>query len=391
MDAPPPQPRQSVLEKSVPEQSVPEQSVLVSSEAIGVFDSGVGGLSVLREIAALLPAENTLYVADTAHCPYGGKTAAEVVARCVVLTDFLLERGSKLIVVACNTATALAIDTLRARYPQTPFVGLEPAVKPAALESRSGVIGVLATAGTFRGRHFNETRARHAKGAKIVTADGAGLVELVESGAADSPEAELLLRKLLAPILAAGADTLVLGCTHYPFLEPAIRRVAGGALKIVSSGVAVARRIHQVLAQNNHLAPVASVAPASAVALAGRSGAVGGGYSASAVAPAASVAPAPAVAIGSAVAVAASVAPASAVAVAPVVSAVVSFAMSAMPLPAAPPARRDFFSTAPAPAPALNGASPDPTVAVAPVNPADAAAPVPCLRLAEFWHRLFRV
>jgi glutamate racemase len=233
-----------------------------ASGPLGVFDSGVGGLSVLREIRALLPAENILYVADTAHCPYGGRSAAEVLALCENVTRFLLARQCKLIVVACNTATGLALDALRQQHPETPFVGVEPALKPAAALTQTGTIGVLATAGTFRGRQFNETQKRFASGTRVLTVEGTGLVELVEQGMANSPQAEEVLRKHLAPLRAANADILVLGCTHYPFLEAAIRKVlaegasgGGTGVKIVSSGAAVARRVKQVLVEQNLLAP----------------------------------------------------------------------------------------------------------------------------------------
>ncbi|MDR1818557.1 MAG: glutamate racemase [Puniceicoccales bacterium] len=214
---------------------------------VGVLDSGVGGLSVLREIIALLPAVETLYAGDTARCPYGGRPASEVAAFCGELTRGLLASGCDLVVVACNTATALAVDALRAAHPAVPIVGMEPAIKPAALHSRTGVVGVLATAGTLRGGRFRRTKERFAGATRVIEVVGAGLVELVERGAADTPEADALLRPLLAPVLEAGADKLVLGCTHFPFLREAIRRVAGDALELVDSGAAVARRVRDLL------------------------------------------------------------------------------------------------------------------------------------------------
>jgi len=227
---------------------------------IGVFDSGAGGLTVLREITVLLPREQTLYVGDTARCPYGGRPAAEVSAFCDETTRFLLARGCKLIVVACNTATAGAIDALRAAHPNVPFVGMEPAVKPAALRTRTGVVGVLATAGTLGGGHFRRTKALHAAATRVVEIEGAGLVELVERGGADTPAADALLRRLLAPALNAGADALVLGCTHFSFLKNAIRRVAGDALELFDGNAATARRVHQLLGERGLLA-VAEPAP----------------------------------------------------------------------------------------------------------------------------------
>lgn len=218
-----------------------------------MFDSGVGGLTIWQAVSSLLPAESLHYFADTAHCPYGPRAAVEVAGYCEAMVRFLLERRCKLIVVACNTATAMAIDGLRAKFP-VPFVGIEPGVKPAALESHTGVIGVLATAGTFQGRLFNETKARFAQNVRVIMAEGAGLVELVEAGKADSPEAEAVLRRHLEPMLAAGMDRLVLGCTHYPFLSGAIRRIVGDAVELITPGAAVAQRTKHLLEERGLLA-----------------------------------------------------------------------------------------------------------------------------------------
>ncbi|MDR2863485.1 MAG: glutamate racemase [Puniceicoccales bacterium] len=215
-------------------------------DPIGMFDSGVGGLSILDAVTKVLPGETVHYFADNAHCPYGARTQAEVTAFCEGITRFLLARQCKLIVVACNTATAMAIDSLRKNF-GVPFVGIEPAVKPAVLKSRTGAIGVLATAGTFRGRLFKETLARFAQGTQVLTAEGTGLVELVEAGRADSPETEALLRGYLKPMLEAGIDQLVLGCTHYPFLGAAIQRITGGTVTLISPGEAVAVRVRSLL------------------------------------------------------------------------------------------------------------------------------------------------
>jgi glutamate racemase len=229
------------------------------NDPIGMFDSGVGGLTIWQAVAELLPKEPVLYFADTAHCPYGTRTAQEVATFCNLITRFLLARGCKLIVVACNTATAMAIDGLRRNFPSVPFVGIEPAVKPAALKSHSGVIGVLATAGTFQGRLFNETKARFAQNVRVLTAEGTGLVELVEAGKADSAEAEALLRRALEPMLTAGMDRLVLGCTHYPFLGETIRRIVGTDVELITPGAAVARQVQHLLEARGLLA--GAVAP----------------------------------------------------------------------------------------------------------------------------------
>lgn len=218
-----------------------------SQARIGLFDSGVGGLSVWREVVDLLPRESTVYIADNAHCPYGRRSADELVALSQRLVEALLAEGCELVVVACNTATAAAIDTLRARY-AVPFVGMEPAVKPAALHSRTGVIGVLATEGTFNGRLFRETSARFAQGVRQVVRVGEGLVELVESGQADSPAARRAVEAHVRPMVAEGIDHLVLGCTHFPFLGTLIREVAGPGVTVLDPAPAVARQVARVLA-----------------------------------------------------------------------------------------------------------------------------------------------
>ena len=184
---------------------------------IGVYDSGVGGLSVWRELVKLMPDEDYVYFSDAAYCPYGPKDPAFIVERASAVTDFFLEKGCELIVVACNTATAAAISHLRAHY-SIPFVGMEPAIKPAILRSRSGVVGVLATAGTFKGKLYLSTLARFAGDVKVIERVGEGLVETVEKGILDGPEVEALVRRCIDPMLEAGADHIVLGCTHYPFL-----------------------------------------------------------------------------------------------------------------------------------------------------------------------------
>ena len=189
-----------------------------SEAPVGVFDSGVGGLSVLADIRAQLPSESLLYVADSGHVPYGEKSPAYIRARCRKISAFLLEMGAKALVLACNTATVAAIADLRAQYPNVPILGLEPAIKPAAAQTRSGVIGVLATSGTLASDRFATLRDQFAGAAHVVTQACPGLVECVERGDLHSPETRQLLARYVAPLLAAGCDTLILGCTHYPFL-----------------------------------------------------------------------------------------------------------------------------------------------------------------------------
>lgn len=220
---------------------------------IGIFDSGSGGLSVLREIVRLLPEEKYVYFADNAFCPYGEKTAAEIQARAHAITDRLLAEGAQIIVVACNTATAAAIADLRESYPSIRFIGMEPAVKPAAIGTRTGVIGVLATAGTLKGSKYLNTKGKFEDDVKIVEHVGQGFVELVESGDLDSPRAEQTVRESVTPLLAECADTIVLGCTHYPFLAPVIQRVAGDDVTLIDPAPAVARQTVKVMQQEGLL------------------------------------------------------------------------------------------------------------------------------------------
>lgn len=220
---------------------------------IGVFDSGSGGLSVLKEIVRLLPDETYVYFADNAFCPYGEKTVEAIQARAHAITDRLLAEGAKIIVVACNTATAAAIADLRASYPDIPFIGMEPAVKPAAIGTRTGVIGVLATAGTLKGSKYLNTKGRFEDDVKIVEHVGEGFVELVEAGDLDSPKAEVVVRESVTPLLAECADTIVLGCTHYPFLAPVIQRVAGNDVTLIDPAPAVARQTVKVMQQKGQL------------------------------------------------------------------------------------------------------------------------------------------
>ena len=215
---------------------------------IGIFDSGVGGLSVWKEIVKLLPTCSTIYVSDNGYCPYGPRPVEEVIERTKIISQFLVDKGCDLIVVACNTATAAAIDTLRATY-HIPFVGMEPALKPAALHSHTGVVGVLATKGTFGGRLYKETSQRFASHVQVIERVGEGLVELVEQGLIDAPQTIALLHQYIDPMIEAGADHLVLGCTHYPFLIPAIERITQGRMVIIDPAPAVAQRVQLLLYQ----------------------------------------------------------------------------------------------------------------------------------------------
>lgn len=214
---------------------------------IGVFDSGVGGLSVLREIRRELPGEDLLYVADSRHAPYGNKSRQAIEARSIAIIEFLLSRNAKAIVVACNTATSAAVETLRARF-SVPIVAMEPAVKPAAETTRSGVIGVLATGGTLSSSNFARLHERFGAEVDILVQACPGLVEQVEAGDLSGTGTRLLIEKYLAPLLAQQADTLVLGCTHYPFLVPLIQEIAGPTVDIINPAPAVARELRRRLA-----------------------------------------------------------------------------------------------------------------------------------------------
>lgn len=189
---------------------------------VGVFDSGVGGISVLRHIRDSLPSEDLVYCADSLHTPYGGKSPEQIRQRSLALTAFLLEQGAKAIVLACNTATAAAVAALRERY-ALPIIGMEPAVKPAVAATRSGVVGVLATVGTLKSAQFAALLENYGKGVQVVTQACHGLVECVERGDLDAPATRALVRRYVEPLLAQGADTIVLGCTHYPFRPPSDR------------------------------------------------------------------------------------------------------------------------------------------------------------------------
>ena len=213
-----------------------------SSDFIGVFDSGLGGLSVLHEIRRLLPGQDLVYVADSAHVPYGGHDEAFIRRRSIAIADYLTGAGAKMLVVACNTATAAAVPTLRQRL-SVPVVGMEPAVKPAAAATRSGIVGVLATIGTLRSARFAALLDRFGAGIEVLTEPCPGLVEAVESGDLTSTETVDLVERHVRPLIQGGADTIILGCTHYTFLRPSIESAAGPGVSIIDTGRAVARQV----------------------------------------------------------------------------------------------------------------------------------------------------
>ena len=262
-----------------------------SDGAVGFFDSGLGGLCILDAFVALCPNESTVYIADSANCPYGNRPADEIVRLSRANTEELLSRGCKMVVVACNTATAAAIDTLRAEWPDVPFIGIEPALKPAALESKTGIVGVLATAGTFGGRLYRETKAKFAKDVTVIATVADEFVEIVESlrvgigsnrvgigsdrvglgsnrvglESATLNDTKLTLidsketlndakvistvRSKIEPLLNAGCDRIVLGCTHFPHLKPVIEKVCAGRAEVIDPSAAVARQARRVLAR----------------------------------------------------------------------------------------------------------------------------------------------
>lgn len=226
---------------------------------IGVFDSGVGGLSVLRAIRQILPHEDILYVADQGHVPYGPRPLDEVRAFSAGITRFLLKQQVKLIVIACNTASAAALKYLREQYPHVPFVGMEPAVKPAAEHTASGVVGVLATPATFQGALYASVVERFASHVTLLQHTCPGLVQQIEAGALTSARTRTILEEALQPMLAQGIDTVVLGCTHYPFVIPLIKSVVGDAVRVIDPAPAVARQVKRVLERGEALnAPAAA-------------------------------------------------------------------------------------------------------------------------------------
>lgn len=222
--------------------------------AIGVFDSGLGGISVLHEIRRLLPAESLIYVADSAHVPYGEQTAEFIVQRSLAISEFLLAQPVKALVVACNTATAAAVTELRQRWPHVLIVGMEPAVKPAVQASPAGRIGVLATTGTLRSARFAALLERFASDVQVVTQPCPGLVELIETGQLSTPATRALLNGYVEPLLKAGCDTLILGCTHYPLIRPLLQSLLPSHVQLIDTGEAVARRLQNELGKQDLLA-----------------------------------------------------------------------------------------------------------------------------------------
>lgn len=225
-----------------------------SSAAIGIFDSGIGGYSVLREIRRLLPGENLIYVADTGYIPYGDKTEDFIRARCLSIAGFLLNRGVKAIVMACNTATAAAAEFLRARYPGLPIVAMEPGIKPAVAASRKRVIGVLATAGTLAAGRFARLVEAHAAGARVICQACPQLVEAIEQGEPEAPDLLGLLEQYTRPLLQQGVDTIILGCTHYVLARPQLERLCGPEITLIDTGRAVALRLESRLRELRLLA-----------------------------------------------------------------------------------------------------------------------------------------
>jgi len=224
----------------------------MQTNPIGIFDSGIGGTSIWKEIHSLLPYENTIYLADSANAPYGIKGKEAIIDLSIKNTEYLISQGCKLIVVACNTATTNAISLLRKNY-EIPFIGIEPAIKPAALNSKTKAIGILATKGTLTSELFNTTTSLYAHGLQVVEQVGEGLVELIEIGKVNSEEIKMLLKAYLKPMLEANIDYLVLGCTHYPYLIPLLLEMLPKHIKIIDSGEAVARQTKAVLEKHDLL------------------------------------------------------------------------------------------------------------------------------------------
>lgn len=227
-------------------------SAIAVNAPVGVMDSGVGGLSVLKHLTRQLPHEHFTYFADSAHAPYGNKSATEIQERCFTVADKLIGQGAKALVVACNTATAAAIANMRERY-HLPIIGMEPAVKPAAAASKNGIIGVLATTGTLKSAQFAALLEHYGQGVQVVTQACVGLVECIEQGQLDTSQTLTLLQRYCQPLMAAGADTIVLGCTHYPFVKKHIQEIVGPEVTLIDTGAAVAKRLNQVLEQKQML------------------------------------------------------------------------------------------------------------------------------------------
>ena len=225
---------------------------IMSSKPIGIFDSGVGGTSIWKELKALLPSENTIYLADSKNAPYGNKSKKAILDLSIKNTDLLIEKGCKIIVVACNTATTNGIKELREKY-DVPFIGIEPAIKPAALKTQTMAIGILATKGTLTSELFHKTTDLYSNGIRVVEQEGEGIVPLIESGKINSDEMHALLQLYIKPMIDANIDYLVLGCTHYPYLIPQLLNILPSNVNIIDSGEAVAKQTKTVLGQHNLL------------------------------------------------------------------------------------------------------------------------------------------
>jgi len=217
------------------------------ADPIGIFDSGVGGLSVLKAIRQQIPAQPVIYLADQVHVPYGARSLEEVRSFSEEITRYLLSQGACLIVVACNTASAASLHYLRQTFPQVPFVGMEPAVKPAAELTQSGVVGVLATPATFQGELYASVVERFANAILLLQDTCPGLVKEIELGHLTTPQTRGILKRALQPMLAQGIDTVVLGCTHYPFVIPMIQEIVGARVRVIDPAPAVARQASRLL------------------------------------------------------------------------------------------------------------------------------------------------
>mgnify|MGYP003624893443 FL=1 len=224
----------------------------MSNQSIGIFDSGVGGTSIFKEIHTLLPNENCIYLADSKNAPYGNKSEQDILQLSIKNTKLLISKGCKLIVIACNTATTNAISHLRSQY-NIPFIGIEPAIKPAALNTQTKAIGILATKGTLSSQLFHKTTDLYTSGIKVIEQVGEGIVPLIESGKLDSKDMRALLEIYLQPMLEQNIDFLVLGCTHYPYLIPILTKMLPEHVKIIDSGLAVAKQTQAILSAQNML------------------------------------------------------------------------------------------------------------------------------------------
>lgn len=224
----------------------------MNNQPIGIFDSGIGGTSIWKEVASAMPNEHTIYLADSKYAPYGNRSRDEIISLSIKNTKKLLELGCKIIVVACNTATTNAIKILRAQF-DVPFIGIEPAIKPAALHTKTKKVGVLATKGTLSSALFTKTSDLYANAIEVIEVIGTGLVELIEEGKIETPEMQTLLASYIQPLIAKNIDYLVLGCSHYPYLIPVLIKMLPKNVIIIDSGEAVAKQTKVILAKNNLL------------------------------------------------------------------------------------------------------------------------------------------